>query len=456
MSVSFASELWDQFEEVYRKVAGGKEFTTGIADFVHKRVALEREYSKKLQALCKATDKEIGTTFTAWTSIKDETENISKKHAELAESFTFQVEEPLQSFLRDTKKSRTALYEQGKKITKDVQSAESKANTAKISFEQARKKQDEAKDEVEKATMNNQPSPAIEKLNKKLKLETKKAVSADRKYSEAVDTCRALQDKFYDEEMPRILEEFESMEKNRLERTKICFQAYVELQTGVAPEIVSSCDRMRINITNISSATDLQQFINEKRTRAARPERIVYEPYNSDLGRCFKADAGAVQASTPSAVAPANPGISSPQNVRTVASGTPKGGALRGVSKCRGLFDYEATDPNELSFRQGDIITVLQKDPSGWWQGELNGRIGVFPSVEWVEEIAEAAAAPPSSSPQFRKCRALYDYKAENEFELSIYAGDVITVEGDEDGWYFGSNQRGNCGRYPSNFVEMI
>ena len=38
--------------------------------------------------------------------------------------------------------------------------------------------------------------------------------------------------------------------------------------------------------------------------------------------------------------------------------------------------------------RAGDIITILDKDASGWWKGELNGNVGFFPSVEWVEEIS--------------------------------------------------------------------
>lgn len=41
----------------------------------------------------------------------------------------------------------------------------------------------------------------------------------------------------------------------------------------------------------------------------------------------------------------------------------------------------------DLQFREGDIIVILdQNDPSGWWQGELNGVRGTFPS-NFVELI---------------------------------------------------------------------
>ena len=33
----------------------------------------------------------------------------------------------------------------------------------------------------------------------------------------------------------------------------------------------------------------------------------------------------------------------------------------------------------------GDVITIFHKQDDGWWQGELNGKVGIFPAsyVEW-------------------------------------------------------------------------
>jgi hypothetical protein len=42
------------------------------------------------------------------------------------------------------------------------------------------------------------------------------------------------------------------------------------------------------------------------------------------------------------------------------------------------LYDY-AGEENELSFSANDTIEVLQKDEGGWWQGQLKGKIGMFP-----------------------------------------------------------------------------
>lgn len=44
--------------------------------------------------------------------------------------------------------------------------------------------------------------------------------------------------------------------------------------------------------------------------------------------------------------------------------------------------DYQgATEDDELSFCGDDVITVIKKDNSGWWQGELRDEVGWFPST---------------------------------------------------------------------------
>ncbi|KAH0514488.1 F-BAR and double SH3 domains protein 2 [Microtus ochrogaster] len=69
------------------------------------------------------------------------------------------------------------------------------------------------------------------------------------------------------------------------------------------------------------------------------------------------------------------------------------GSGLNGdASVCfvKALYDYEGQTDDELSFPEGAIIRILNKenqDDDGFWEGEFSGRIGVFPSV-LVEELS--------------------------------------------------------------------
>lgn len=53
---------------------------------------------------------------------------------------------------------------------------------------------------------------------------------------------------------------------------------------------------------------------------------------------------------------------------------------------CRALYAYDAQDTDELSFNANDVLEIVKEDPSGWWQGRIRGREGLFPG-NYVERI---------------------------------------------------------------------
>ena len=49
------------------------------------------------------------------------------------------------------------------------------------------------------------------------------------------------------------------------------------------------------------------------------------------------------------------------------------------------LFDFEAQEDGEVSFKRGNRIKVLEKTDPNWWKGQvasgvLAGNVGLFPS----------------------------------------------------------------------------
>jgi len=71
----------------------------------------------------------------------------------------------------------------------------------------------------------------------------------------------------------------------------------------------------------------------------------------------------------------ARPGITAaPAAVGGVAAGS-------AGSTCTALYNHAASEAGELEFRKGDIITVIRKDDSGWWEGRTSdGKKGIFPT----------------------------------------------------------------------------
>uniref|UniRef100_A0A3B4BPM4 Osteoclast-stimulating factor 1 n=1 Tax=Pygocentrus nattereri TaxID=42514 RepID=A0A3B4BPM4_PYGNA len=149
-------------------------------------------------------------------------------------------------------------------------------------------------------------------------------------------------------------------------------------------------------------------------------------------------------------------------------------------------FDYQAQHDDELTIAVGDIISNIRKDEGGWWEGEVDGRRGLFPD-NFVREIKKEVKKEPSLASQTagpksdlsngsaspgsesclrpakkgeairkRRCKAAFSYVPQNEDELELKIGDVIDVLGEvEEGWWEGS-LNGKTGMFPSNFTKEM
>ncbi|XP_034289994.1 SH3 domain-containing kinase-binding protein 1 isoform X2 [Pantherophis guttatus] len=86
---------------------------------------------------------------------------------------------------------------------------------------------------------------------------------------------------------------------------------------------------------------------------------------------------------------------------------------------CKVIFPYEAQNEDELTIKEGDIVTLVNKDciDAGWWEGELNGKRGVFPD-NFVKLLLpdfekERPKKPPPPSAPFKQGSATTDRKHE-------------------------------------------
>ncbi|KAF3687907.1 Proto-oncogene vav [Channa argus] len=72
-------------------------------------------------------------------------------------------------------------------------------------------------------------------------------------------------------------------------------------------------------------------------------------------------------------------------NLSDNALNSTPGGSMSSFGVARARYDFSARDRSELSLREGDTIKILKRGQSGWWKGEVYGRVGFFPA-NYVEE----------------------------------------------------------------------
>lgn len=72
------------------------------------------------------------------------------------------------------------------------------------------------------------------------------------------------------------------------------------------------------------------------------------------------------------------------------------------------LHDFSSTNETCLSFESGQVIKVFNRDESGWWDGELNGQRGWFPS-NYVDEDGLTSTVDLHSSEEYSSPRGSID-----------------------------------------------
>jgi hypothetical protein len=137
------------------------------------------------------------------------------------------------------------------------------------------------------------------------------------------------------------------------------------------------------------------------------------------------------------------------------------------AEQCIALCDFEGQSPDELSFVKGERITVLAKGgDAGFWEGFIEGPIPetlrpLYGSVSRSSSSSPSSAAKersgrfpscmvtsnmnPDREPVFvDKAMALYDYTPQDETEMAMTKGDILTVvrpHPTSPGWWVGVNE---------------
>ncbi|RXN13164.1 F-BAR and double SH3 domains 2-like protein [Labeo rohita] len=146
---------------------------------------------------------------------------------------------------------------------------------------------------------------------------------------------------------------------------------------------------------------DMEDWV-KARNRAGQvgyvPEKYLQLPTSSSLLRMLQSFSSMdAQSHTSSTSAEHEP------EIETLTQNSPNthGSA---VNLARALYAYEAQTEDELSFPEGAVICILSKhnqEDDGFWEGEFNGAVGVFPAV-LVEDLCRPESARHTHTPSPR------------------------------------------------------
>ncbi|XP_058987062.1 uncharacterized protein LOC101892774 isoform X5 [Musca domestica] len=127
-------------------------------------------------------------------------------------------------------------------------------------------------------------------------------------------------------------------------------------------------------------------------------------------------------------------------------------------SVARALYNFQAQNSKELSFKKGDIIYIRRAIDKNWYEGEHNAMIGLFPAnyVEIVNRDINQPQQAPRSKPSEGQARAKYNFQAQSAVELSLNKGELVALTRRVDDNWFEGRIANRKGIFPVSYVEVL
>ena len=124
----------------------------------------------------------------------------------------------------------------------------------------------------------------------------------------------------------------------------------------------------------------------------------------------------------------------------------------------RALYGFASENEHELSFNPGESIRLLRRIDENWLEGQLDGKIGIFPANYVKIELGNPSLSHEHALASSGKpyAIAVYTFKGEERGDLSFNKGDLMELVGTVgSGWLKGRINE-LLGIFPASFVEIL
>ena len=121
------------------------------------------------------------------------------------------------------------------------------------------------------------------------------------------------------------------------------------------------------------------------------------------------------------------------------------------------LYNFVPQFENELGFKKGEMIFLLQHVDSDWMEGELDCQQGIFPR-SYVTIVVDCPDLVPGLEVGLvagSEYRVVFTFTGEREGDLTVVEGDLVTILSQTDHhWCLVRDSRGQTGLCPLNHVQ--
>ncbi|KAL1434699.1 hypothetical protein MTO96_011403 [Rhipicephalus appendiculatus] len=449
---SFRDAFWGPtgFEELRRLLKQGADFSKEVVSILQDRSELEAGHAKSLaklsQRLARAARDAIGTSAAAWQEVATQLEREAQLHRVLSRGLSEGVCGPLRASCEAQAGRRKNLEAAVERRARAVRERRALQDRTKRHAHQCARANEQAQGRALEPRSSDRDLHKLE--SKRRKAESALSKAEGEYYAACMSAEQARQE--WETLLFQTAGWLQALEEERLQALHTALSRYAQHLMHMAPQAVQ--------------AEDLSSPMQPQRRKEAL-ERLL-QLLQKDLDTERRGKQGVESLAQAFRESPRFGDEEAQLRVQEKLQQLRQSLAFLEASRhkvqcCLAGLDGQPRPPHPLAphleqrrDRQGLAQTVLKIPP--WLQRRSSS------AEEWDRGAADGGAEveEPEEQPYANvlpsQCRALYDYQATMDDELSLCSGDVVTVHSRaEDGWWHGEKD-GHWGVFPASYVQEL
>lgn len=440
-----SESFWEpgNYKRTTKRIDDGERLCKDLILLVQERANIEKEFAKQLKSWSSKWNSliekgpEYGTTEAAWKAVLNEADRRSEAHIRVRDNLNNEVITSIKNWQKDNFhkqlmqiKEKKELEDQFKRAQKPWVKLLEKCDKAKSNYHLACKNEKSAVNQERNATKDSSLSQdAVRKLQDKVSKSQDNVKKCREQYEIAVSDITNYNSR-YQEDMTDVFDRCQRKEAQRLQTFKdTLFQIHKCLNISEDPTLPQIYEEFYHTVSNADHEKDLRWWSNTYGVNMpmAWPQFEEYTEEFRDISSKSKRNQipdGNITLINQRTVCDDLPEYNTKPVKKSEMNGDSKTGNStnnrrdqpdsNGVKDAnpfddeseewddagyeltddgkagepvKALYDYEAAEPDELTFKTGDEFEKLEdEDEQGWCKGRKDGRVGLYPA-NYVEAV---------------------------------------------------------------------
>lgn len=294
-TMSWGTELWDQFDNLEKHTQWGIEFVEKYTKFVKERSEIETNYAKQIRNLSKKyqpkknskEEEESKYTFCrAFLTTLNELNDYAGQHEVISENLTSLIITELARYLQELKTERKSHFHDGRKAQQHIESSWKQLEASKKRFERECKEAERAQQYFEKMDADiNVTKADVEKARQQAQMRHQMASDSKSEYAAYLEKFNKEQNEHYYTIIPNIFQKLQDMEEKRIERISVCMKTFADVDRQVLPIVGKCLDGMTNAAESIEPKADSKQVVESFKSGFEPPGDVEFEDYGQAMKR---------------------------------------------------------------------------------------------------------------------------------------------------------------------------